>query len=308
VIGDKDVTPALEMGLRFMRDGETSLIFGNAKYAYGLSGRRSTHNMLPPHANVIYRVRIKRLVPHNSQIFLSFDFQLEIAGSKKKIGNDCYNFENLEGMGKEKALMLYKKASDIIASLIETCDKEEEKLRASKMLIDCMNNMTAVYMKAKEYGKAKEIASRVILLDPHNMTALLRAGKCSLYDPNGSFEECLAVIVAATTIDSENKDLHKLQNEYKKKKKEYSQKSKDLMLKMSAAIVLEQNQKVENNEKSEDKTFEFSQSRSSVVFEEINDTKELVKCNQHELLIGKYVIVMIHLLILGVAFVIYRMY
>jgi tetratricopeptide (TPR) repeat protein len=304
VIGDKDVTPALEMGLRFMREGETSLIYGVSKYAYGLSGRGSSHSVLPPLANVMYKVRIKKLVPHSCQVFLSFPFQLEIAESKKKIGNDCFNFEHCEGIGKEKALMLYKKASDILSKLIDVCDSKEEKYQATSLLVDCMNNMTAVYMKSKEFGKAKEIASRVILLNPDNMTALLRAGKCALYDPNGSFEECSAVIAAAKAINSENKDLQKLQNEYRNKKKEYSKKSKELMLKMSAAMVSEKNQ----SEKSRDIFTENTLSKNISVKEEYNESKELRKANWYITSVGKHIIIFMHILILGVACVVYDLY
>jgi tetratricopeptide (TPR) repeat protein len=307
VIGDKDVTPALEMGLRFMRDGETSLIYGEAKYVYGLSGRGSSHNILPPLSNVMYRVRIKRLVPHSSEVFLSFNFQMEIAKSKKTIGNDCYNFEYFQGTGKEKVLMLYKKASDVLSKLVESCDSDEEKLQASTLLVDCINNMTAVYMKSKEYGKAKELASRVILLDPDNMTALLRAGRCALYDPNGSFEECSAAIAAAKAINSENKDLQKLQNEYRKKKKEYSQKSKQLMLKMSAAMVSDHIQPADSHENSKDMSTELAQTKNSVVKEQRIEPKDIAQFNWYISSIGKHAMALMHIVILSVAYVVYKL-
>ena len=69
VIGDKDTTPALEMGLRFMQDGETSLIYSDAKYAYGLAGRHECEHVLPSNSNVVYRVHITRHVPADSDLF-----------------------------------------------------------------------------------------------------------------------------------------------------------------------------------------------------------------------------------------------
>lgn len=236
VIGDKDTTPALEMGLRFMHDGETSLIYSESKYAYGLAGRKQDGCVLPPNAKVMYRVRITKLIPGDSDLYHSPDFQMKIAQSKKCIGNDCYYFEWANGQGKGKTLMLYKKASEAMLNLITENEDENVRKEASAIFVDCMNNIAAVYLKAKEYGKAKEAAAKVILHDPDNMKALLRAARAALYDPAGTFEESAAAIAAAEQVNPDDVDLRNLKIELGKKKKEYNAKSKAMFAKMSTAI------------------------------------------------------------------------
>jgi tetratricopeptide (TPR) repeat protein len=237
VIGDKDLTPALEMGLRFMRDGETSLIYSDSKYAYGVAGRKQDEYVLPPNTKVMYRVRITKLIPGDSDLFHSPSFQIKIAQSKKCIGNDCYQFEWADGHGKGKALMLYKQASDAMVNLMTENEDENIRKEASAIFVDCLNNVSAVYLKAKEYGKAKEAATKVILHDPDNMKALLRAARAALYDPAGTFEESAAAIAAAEQVDPDDVDLRKLKIELGRKKKEYKAKIKAMFAKMSTAIV-----------------------------------------------------------------------
>lgn len=236
VVGDKDTTPALEMGLRFMQDGETSLIYSDAKYAYGLAGRHEREYVLPSNSNVVYRVHIKRHVPADSDLARSPSFQIEIARSRKAIGNDCFQFEWCDGLGKGRALMMYKKAADAMTNLITENDDDSIRKEASAILVDCLNNMAAVYLKAKEFGKAKDAATKVILRDPDNVKALLRAARAALYDPAGTFEECAAAIAAAEQVDPSNSDLRKLKSEHRRKTREYKEKSKAMFSKMGTVI------------------------------------------------------------------------
>ena len=67
VVGDKDTTPALEMGLRFMHEGETSLIYSHSKYAYGMGGRSDDRDVtgnksIGPSARGTTRIRRVRKV------------------------------------------------------------------------------------------------------------------------------------------------------------------------------------------------------------------------------------------------------
>ena len=237
VVGDKDTTPALEMGLRFMHEDETSLIYSHAKYAYGMGGRCDDHeHVLSANSNVLYRVHIKRIVPEDSDLIRTPSFKMELARSRKAIGNDCFQFEWSDGLGKGRALMLYKKAADAMTNLMAEVDDESVQKEASAILIDCLNNAAAVYLKAKEFGKAKDAATKVILRDPDNVKALLRAARAALYDPAGTFQESAAAIAAAEQVDPSNVDLRKLKIEHRRKLKEYKAKEKDMFSKMSSAI------------------------------------------------------------------------
>lgn len=235
VVGDKDVIPVLEMGLRFMHEGETSLVYGHSKYAYGPLGRKQGEYVLPPDSNIVYRVKINKLVRDGEERF-SPEFQLEVAANRKKIGNDCYQFEWSDGYGKGRALQLYNKAAKEMTNLLTESTDEAIQEQAMAILVDCLNNIAAVYMKAKEYGKAKEAATQVILRDSNNMKALLRAARAALYDPAGSFEESEAAIAAAEQVNPDDKDLGKLKAELSRKKKEYKKKSKAMFSKMNKAV------------------------------------------------------------------------
>lgn len=237
VVGDKDTTPALEMGLRFMHEGETSLIYSHSKYAYGMGGRSDDReHVLPPNSNVMYRVHIKRVVPADSNLIGTPSFKMELARSRKTIGNDCFQYEWSDGLGKAKALMLYKRAADAMTNLMVEIDDESVHKDASAILIDCLNNTAAVLLKAKEFGKAKDAATQVILRDPDNVKALLRAARAALYDPAGTFQESAAAIAAAEQVDPNNADLRKLKIEHRRKLKEYKEKQKVMFSKMSTAI------------------------------------------------------------------------
>jgi tetratricopeptide (TPR) repeat protein len=235
VIGDKDVTPALEMGVRFMREGDTSLVYSNSKYAYGPLGRKQGDYVLPPNSNIMYRVKIKTLVSDGT-VYHSSAFQMEIAKSKKKMGNDVYQFEWSDGYGKGKALQLYNKAADSMTHLVVGTEDEKVQKEATAILVDCLNNVAAVHLKAKEYGKAKEAAVKVIQRDPDNMKALLRAARAAIYDRAGTFEESEAAIAAAEEVNPDDSDLSKLKVELERKKKEYKKKSKAMFSKMSSAM------------------------------------------------------------------------
>ena len=240
VIGDKDVTPALEMGIRFMKEGETAMVYGHSKFLYG-PAQRSNNNesnpyTLPPNSNCVYEVTIKKLVNDDTE-FSDPNFQLQIAKSKKSIGNDVYVNEWAGGFGKNKALLIYKKASENLTNLLAE-EHHEQVVRdeADSVLIDCLNNTAAVLLKAKEYGKAKEAATQVLLRDPDNMKALLRAARAAIYDPAGTFEESEAAIKAAQQVDPKDPDLKRIRSELDKKKKEYKKKSQAMFSKIDQSI------------------------------------------------------------------------
>jgi len=238
VIGDKDVTPALEMGIRFMKEGEKAIVYGHSKYIYGPAQRTSSDKSytLPPNSNCIYEVTIKKLVNNDAE-FSDPNFQLQIAKSKKTIGNDVYVNEWAGGFGKNKALLIYKKASQNLTNLLtEEHHGQAVRDEANSLLIDCLNNTAAVLLKAKDYGKAKEAATQVLLRDPDNIKALLRAARAAIYDPAGTFEESEAAIDAAEQVNSDDPDLKRMRAELDRKKKEYKKKSKAMFSKMSQSI------------------------------------------------------------------------
>jgi hypothetical protein len=229
VVGDKDVVPALEMGIRFLQEDSHGVVYSHSKFAYGNIVRLSGDYKLPPSSNVVYYVHVKKIVNAS---------EVEIAQSRKKIANDSYENEWSDGHGKDRPLYLYKKAADAMNHwLISSPDDET----AKRILIDCLNNMAAVHLRAKQYGKAKEVATNVLMHDPDNLKALCRAARAAMLDPGGSYEESDAAIAAAEIVNGDDPDVIKLRVELEHRKRDYKRKSKAMFSKIGAP----KNKKVE---------------------------------------------------------------
>ena len=258
-LGDGDVIPGLEMAARFLPSGHRAIVKCRSKYAYGASGRRTSaadtsSKDLPPNSDVVFDVCVRGIVP-SSHLLQDDNLKIELAASKKQLGNECYQYEwDDHGMGKARALKLYSKARDSMIDLLgEIQTRQEEggndtvaaaaaaaageldnakERAASILIIDCLNNISAVHLKAKAYGKAKESAATVLQYDPNNIKALCRAARAAIFDPNGTFEECEMAIAAAEEIESDNADVKRLRVELERRKKQHKKREKAMYSKM----------------------------------------------------------------------------
>eukprot|EP00980_Cylindrotheca_fusiformis_P030728 scaffold25316_cov215-Cylindrotheca_fusiformis.AAC.1 len=61
--------------------------------------------------------------------------------------------------------------------------------QVQQVMLDSLNNIVAVYLRQKEFHKAKQAAVEVLKQDPKNVKALLRAAKASLLDNASTMEE-----------------------------------------------------------------------------------------------------------------------
>jgi hypothetical protein len=227
VIGEKDVLPALEMGIRFLQVGQCGIIWSHAKFAYGPATRKHLDYELPPNSNVSYQVTLKSIV--SPQEYSTAKFQLNLGLSRKQLGNDMYENEWSNGMGKQRSLRLYQKIAADMDRLIDSMDGEEiETDQAHALMIDCLNNVTAVHMRSKSYHAAKEAAVKVLIRDPNNFKGLIRAARAAMDDPAGSFEEAEAAIAAAENVNADDVTVKKLRMDVRRRKQEYKQKSKEM--------------------------------------------------------------------------------
>ena len=279
VVGDKDVVPSLEMGIRFAHVGETVAVWSHSKFAYGPSTRHygikdsnndttsssSSFFELPPDSNVRYEVTVKQLASSQERTDNSWHWILTTAESKKNIGNDAYAHEWSNGQGKTRIKYIYEKAAKELVLLVdqpqeegdadakpdedktetdETCDSANEKdtikddednkallrEKARVMLVDCLNNIVAVHLRAKEYHAAKEAAVKVLQRDPSNFKGLIRAAKAALLDPASSYEEVNAAIKAAAekATGVQESDLVALRLDFQRRKLAYEKRSKQM--------------------------------------------------------------------------------
>lgn len=269
-LGDGDVIPGLEMAARFLLAGNRATVKCRGKYAYGAGGRRADSSMpntqdLLPNSDVVFDVYIRNIIP-TSQLYNSDDLKIQLASSKKQLGNECYQYEwDEHGMGKARALKLYGKARDAMIELIgdiqnrndgsDSADANNTKQAATGVLVDCLNNICAVYLKAKTYGLAKESAANVLQYDPDNIKALCRAARAAIFDPAGTFEECELAIAAAEEIDAENAHAKRLRVDLERRKRQHKKREKAMYAKMMAG---ESSSKESKQELADDENKEMS--------------------------------------------------
>ena len=236
VVGEKDVVPALELAIRFMNVGETALVWSHAKYAYGLSSRGHGDYTLPPHSNVKYRVTLKSIIDDKQRD--EPGFLIKYSAAKKDIGNDVFANEWDQHQGKAKAIQLYSKGASNLQLLLQRAGEIQDRdlaQQASSLMVDCLNNIVVVHLRAKEYHAAKQAAVKVLTVDPGNPKALLRAAKAALLDPASSYEEVKAALDAAAEAEgTDDKELAKLRYQFQQQQKEYRKRSKAFAAKMIA--------------------------------------------------------------------------
>lgn len=266
IIGEKDVLPCIEMGIRFMGVGETALIWSHSKFAFGLSQRHhpnksSTFNSktstdsatgsepmvdVPPNSSVYFILHVHRIVPESELV--SNKGQIATARMKKTIGNDIYAHECVENgsSGFQRARQQYRRGADLMLNLLQhpgELDEPSQEQQARQLLLDCLNNISASHLRHGEYKLAKEAAVDVLQHDPDNYKALLRAAKAALMDPGSSFEEVELSIQAlqeqqSTTV---SRDVVQLQAELKRRKQKYQKRSKEMFRNFFEASVPENN-------------------------------------------------------------------
>lgn len=247
-LGNGDILPGLEMAIRFLKLNECGVVKCHSKYAYGPYGRKSFTESnsvipeLPPHANVIFKVKIKNIISQDDEQTKTASFIVKVFNEMKSIGNHYYKYDWVDpdgGSGKVRALKLYNTVCREGTTLLQDLDHgSKERREALFIVVDSFNNISAVYMREKEYRKAKDAAANAIQLDPYNLKALCRAAKAAMMV--GEFEECKMALETAEEIadnididDGLNKmHVQKLKREFIKKKREHKQLEKEIYAQM----------------------------------------------------------------------------
>ena len=297
VIGDKYVNPALEMGVRFMHEDQKAVIWSTSKFAYGLSTRKNGEYELPPNSNVRYEIFVKSVISPDKESSDPDGFQLQLAMSKKIIANDMFKNELYSASNhgsQQRALRLYSKAADEMVHLIQThqtqkqenndtYDEVEGKKKtdqAMEIMLDCLNNVVAVQLKAKKYYEAKEAAVKVLTHDPNNLKALLRAARAAMMDPSGTYEESDVAIAAAEKVVQEKGlddkgDVRKLRQELKQKKQEYKKRRKEMMARMTKELKPKEQQPIEKASDSDSNIASPNHEQDPAVEDDLAATPEM---------------------------------
>lgn len=257
-LGNGDVLPGLEMSIRFLKLHQCGIVKCHAKYAYGPYGRKKqiirdgkygvilqTIPDVPPNTNVIFKVKIKNILSQNDPKTQNNSFKIKLFQQMKKIGNHYYKYDWIGsdgGDGKVRALKLYNTISSNGFTLLQELDHGTSERRILyHMVVDSLNNISAVYLREKEYRKAMDAATKAIELDPYNMKALCRVAKAAMMV--GEFDECKLALETAeeivdniisetTTIAFQRADILRLKRELTKKKREQKKLEKEIYSQM----------------------------------------------------------------------------
>jgi len=255
VVGDSDVVPALDMGIRYMKVGQTALVWSHSKFALG-NGTRTIlgekDETVPPKSNVMYTVTVTQKVMDTSRLNPYFTIQKGL--TRKTIANDVYQNEWCKPpeistdpdceFSMKRAIRLYTKAANEMETLLQgtsfsNVEKDHpQRWEARQILLDSLNNIVAVRLKQKNYHGAKNAAVDVLKIDPSNIKALLRAAKAALMDPASTIEEASSAIGAAESAISSTtagknksmneKELKRLKITLKEKQADYKEKQKEM--------------------------------------------------------------------------------
>ena len=233
-IGDLDaVVKALEYGMASMKAGETAYIWSHSMYNFGPGIRKykpqkdAEEYCLPPDSNVVYGVTVVQVVADTSR--LNPYFPIQKALTRKNIANDIYQHEwESGGKARERAIRLYEKAAKDMHKLLEGVyfasveQDNPQRKQCRQIMLDCFNNVVAIYMSAKRYAKAREAAEVVLKHDSKNLKALLRNAKAAMMDPSVAQAEADEAIARAEKVvvykDKEEAEINKLRAQWKRRK------------------------------------------------------------------------------------------
>lgn len=250
----------LEWLIRQMKEKEKALLFIPAKnkhHPFQQSIRNYNNNkndsviVSAESSNLLYEMEVLQIVMDTSR--LNPYFPIQKALTMKAIANDLYQYEwdlvdkqqpqppdsNKMMNSREKAIHLYEKAAKIVQTLLDGTyfanvePDHPQRKQCETILGDCHNNTMAVYLRAKRWAKAREVArhslSSSIPTLARNPKTHLRNVKAHILDPTTSKSESLmqetelAIQKAESVIcykHEEDQEFQVLKAKWKKKQQE----------------------------------------------------------------------------------------
>lgn len=209
----------LEWVLEQLQEKETALLYIDASSKYHpfqqTTGTTTTTTTirkfkdytLPTGSHLLYEIQVLQIVMDTSR--LNPYFPIQKALTLKNIANDLYQNEwervspaadtasttaTTTPTGKnarERAIYLYEKSSKIVKTLLEGTyfanvvePDHPQRKQCETILIDCYNNLIAVYLRTKRWSKAREVARLAISTHHDNPKTHIRNVKAHVLDPN----------------------------------------------------------------------------------------------------------------------------
>ncbi|KAK2842248.1 hypothetical protein Q5P01_012448 [Channa striata] len=201
VIGEGDVTQALEECVLSMQKGEITLLLADSQYAYGLLGREPD---IPAWAPLLYQLQLLDIREKPDPLTLPVADRIRIGNQKRERGN--FHFQREEYC---KAARAYCMALDVLTTSSTdgrggTVEAEEEEVRDYR--VKCLNNLATAQLKLEQSDKALHSSREVLALEPNNVKALFRTGK--LLSDKGEYKEAMEVLKKALKLEPATKAIH----------------------------------------------------------------------------------------------------
>ena len=230
-VGDGDVPPGFELGLRQLRQGTKCIVRAEWRFAFGDTGRPASEDEqtleVPPGKDVQWTIECHRLWFKEQDETMSPADALVDARNKKILGNEHFHHENWK-----KAATNYQ---DILKTLNPWNYDGDDRLEAEQLYCDCGNNLVFALMKMDEYLKAEKAVCDVLTVAPENRKSLYRATQIALH--LSKWPEAHAALKIALENWPNSKDFRDLYDTLREHKAQYKQRKAKMSAKMSGALL-----------------------------------------------------------------------
>ena len=185
---DRELIQAFELAVALMEVGEKSILYTDAKYAYGPFGCDSPK--IPKNCSITYTLEIVSVTEGPDKDKMSDEARIAIGDKKRTIGNTLYSRGD------------YGSAIDCYKRGLKYLDGSANK-DVIDMKVKCQNNLSAAQLKVNAYQAALQSCNSVLALQSGNIKAMFRKSKC--LEALGKQDEALKCLKEASMIDPNNK-------------------------------------------------------------------------------------------------------
>ncbi|XP_077423704.1 FKBP prolyl isomerase 16 [Vanacampus margaritifer] len=201
IVGEGDVSQALEECVLSMHKGEIALLLADSQYAYGPVGREPD---IPARSPLLYQLQLLDVGDKPDPLNLPVSDRIRIGNQKRERGNFHFQREEFS-----MAARAYCMALDVLT----TCGRDagdggarEEEREVRDYRVKCLNNLATAQLKLEQYNEALHASRDVLALDPNNVKALYRAGK--ILSDLSKYKEAMELLKKALKLEPTTKAIH----------------------------------------------------------------------------------------------------
>nr|XP_006009991.1 PREDICTED: peptidyl-prolyl cis-trans isomerase FKBP8 isoform X2 [Latimeria chalumnae] len=198
-LGVGDVFQALDLSVQLMETKEKSLIFSDARYAYGSQGSKNPE--IPPDSSLNLEVELLDVQDGPDLELLPGKGKIKLANQKRERGN--YYYQRADYVF---AISSYDLAINVTDSSSKVDVTPEEEAELLDVKVKCLNNLAASQLKLEHYEAALKSCNSVLEYQPENVKALFRKGKVLALQ--GEYSEAISILKKALKLEPSNKTIH----------------------------------------------------------------------------------------------------